>query len=516
MASSNPIFSPNYGEKPWVDQINETLKTQIAVTIDTPPVSIFEVPKYLKAEKLEAYVPLRVGLGPNHHFRPDLYHKMERKKLTAVKRVLKSHQILDYEKEIVQKVKKIVPLIRDCYELYYDADDITLAWLFTIDGMFLIDQLNAYSNGGFSIEANDLIMLENQIPLIVLKEIQKALLGQNVHAQEDSLESKFRYFCKSNSSLVLSEESIDFSRVKHLLDYMYNSIVNNETLIPRKFYVTNPEHDPCEKDAKLELLEAGIRFAGVIPGVEPFYQLIEYLSEKFFDILEKRRIAEEIQVPSVSELHKVAGVEFRLSPKNEGIRNVNFVQGKVRYCYLPLMTLNSDSEVVLRNLVAYEKLIANNSFMGGYDLVLTEYVDFICGIIDNVKDVKLLREQKIIQGDLSDEEIVNLFNGIEKSRLEMSGESELRKTVAQLNMVYESTPRIWVQRRIEKQFVSSAKFITFFIIISSTLILIWEVYLMVNGFNTLHMMLARFLRERLSRLHRFFFGPREPDTIIEH
>ncbi|MFS7982008.1 hypothetical protein Hanom_Chr10g00957691 [Helianthus anomalus] len=85
MASLNQFLNPNYGEKPWVEQISKTLKTQIAVTIDTPPVSVFEIPKKLKVEKLEAYIPQQIGLGPNHHFQPELYHRMEQKKFTTVK-----------------------------------------------------------------------------------------------------------------------------------------------------------------------------------------------------------------------------------------------------------------------------------------------------------------------------------------------------------------------------------------------------------------------------------------------
>ncbi|MFS7982031.1 hypothetical protein Hanom_Chr10g00957971 [Helianthus anomalus] len=192
---------------------------------------------------------------------------MEQNKLTALKRVLKPHQIHDCD-HIVEKVKKIVPLIRDCYDLYNDADDNMLAWLFTIDGMFLIDRLHAYSNHGNVTEANDLIMLENQIPLIVLKEIQKALLGKEAHAQEDFLESKFRYFCNSSSSFVLSEENINFSRANHLLDYMYNSIVNNGKLIPRKVYFTNPGNELFEENPTQELLEAVTRFVGLIPRVQ--------------------------------------------------------------------------------------------------------------------------------------------------------------------------------------------------------------------------------------------------------
>ncbi|KAK1417211.1 hypothetical protein QVD17_26335 [Tagetes erecta] len=516
MASLNPSFSPNYGVKPWVDQINTTLKTQIAITIDPPPVSIFEVPLSLKAENDEAYVPQRVGLGPYHHFHPELYHKMEQKKLSTIKKALKPHQIHDFEKEIVQKVKNIVPLIRNCYASYHDADDDTLAWLLAIDGMLLIDQLDAYSNPAFTsfhIEATDLIMLENQIPLIVLNEIHKALLGKNAHDQQHYLETKFRSFCKSHSSFVLMNENADFSGVNHMLDYMYNSVVNNEKSIPKKVDFINYESDEYEAEVKQDLLEAVIRFAGVIPGAEPFYQIIEFLMRKVFEIVEENTQAEEINVPTVSELCKIASVDFRLSPNNEGIRNISFVQGKARYCYLPVITLNADSEVVLRNLVAYEKLMAKNSLTGGYGLELTEYVDFMCGIIDSVKDVKLLREQKIIQGDLSDEEVVKIFNGIGKSRVTMSVESELKKTVGQLNMVYESMPRVWVPRMIQKRFMASARFLTIVICVSGLLIFIREVYMTVYGLDSFHRKLAHFLRTKLRSLLLFLAGPKGPNEI---
>ncbi|KAI3739728.1 hypothetical protein L2E82_30139 [Cichorium intybus] len=77
-----------------------------------------------------------------------------------------------------------------------------------------------------------------------------------------------------------------------------------------------------------------------------------------------------------------------------------------------------------------------------------------------LQDVRLLREEKIIVGDLSDEEIVKLFNGMGRSQGKMSVESELRKTVYKLNKVYESMPRVWVQRTAEKEFRLLAKIIT--------------------------------------------------------
>nr|XP_043626235.1 putative UPF0481 protein At3g02645 [Erigeron canadensis] len=520
MAFCNPFLSPNSGgNKPWVDQISKNLQTQLAVTIDTPPVSVFLIQKTWKEEHLEEYVPQRIGLGPNHHFQPELYQMMEQNKLTAVRRLLKPYQIHDCQQQIVAKVKEIVPILRTCYETYLDADDDTLAWLFAIDGMFLLDQLDSYINHGFVIEAKDLVMLENQIPLIVLKEIKKVLLStidQTALSQlEDYLESKFRFFCKSRSPFLLSEENIDFSKVNHLLDYMYNSIVNNETSIPIKVDFTPTDtsdptvEEPTVKDAKLELLDAVIKIAVLIPAAQ---SIIDFIKKIMFPEMNgQKTIVEEIKVPSVSELNKTAKIKFRLLPGNEGIRNINFVEGKERICYLPLITLNIDSEVTVRNLVAYEKSMANNSHESTYGLELTEYVDFMCGIVDTAKDVKLLREGKIIQSDLSDEQIVKLFNGIRKSQGKMNIETELRKTLVQLNKVYESTPTVWIQRLFEKQFRVWAKTITFLVGILSTLIVIREVYLKVNLFIPLrHMMLVQFFEEKWSRLLIFFIKPKGP------
>nr|GEW82707.1 putative UPF0481 protein At3g02645 [Tanacetum cinerariifolium] len=338
--------------------------------------------------------------------------------------------------------------------VYSDYD--TLAWLFTIDGIFLIDQLNTYSNSGLAIEANDLIMLENQIPLIVLKEIRKALLGENAQAQDDYLEFKFRVLCESLSPFSLSNVITNFSQVNHLLDYMYHSIVNNETSILKKVESTKPISDPVEKDVKIELVETIMKVAILIPGAQPVLRIAEFIQQH---LAESDKRVDEIKVPTVSQLWNISRVRFRLSPTNEGIRNIKFVNGKERVCYLPLITLNINSEVVLRNLVAYEKLMAGNIFESGYGLELTEYVDLLCGIIDNVKDVKLLREGKVIAGDLGDGAIVKMFNGLQRSRENVSVETESNKTLAQLNKVYESTPRVWCQKLVEKQLQAWSKII---------------------------------------------------------
>ncbi|KAM0017972.1 hypothetical protein Hdeb2414_s0027g00693991 [Helianthus debilis subsp. tardiflorus] len=447
MASVNSFVAPTTGDQPWVDQMRKTLKTQLAVPIDTPPLSIFSVPQILKDEKPEAYEPQKFGLGPKHHFRTELYSKMQQNKLTAVKRVIKPYQIPDLEDQVAERIKSIIPVVSPCYDSFPETDEDAFAWLFAIDGLFLLDQLGVY--------------------------MDKDAGGQDA---KDFWESKFRYFAEKNSPFLLSKKNIDFDRVNHLLCYMYHSIVDNEVLGDVAFL--KPGSIPEEKPATEELLEAVIQAAGLIPGAKPFLGILESLEKILYETDKETSAIQEIQVPSVSELIDTAGVKFVLSTNEEGIRNITFADGT---CNLPVITLNYDTEVILRNLMAYEKLMAKNSLMGGFGLELTEYVDFMCGIIDDAKDVKVLREQKIIQGDLRDEQIVKLFNGIGRSLGNMSGQSNLRKTVAELNKVYDNVPSVRIQREAEKQARAAAKAITFLVSISGTLVLAREALVQASG-----------------------------------
>ncbi|XP_028077494.1 putative UPF0481 protein At3g02645 [Camellia sinensis] len=116
-------------------------------------------------------------------------------------------------------------------------------------------------------------------------------------------------------------------------------------------------------------------------------------------------IVEEIMIPSVSTLCNV-GVEFCLS--NGDISSIKFDKKKKKF-YLPHLKLNVNSEVITRNLVAFEASISNF-------LVLGRYTELMNGIIDTAEDAKLLKKKGIIEYSLkTDAEVAQLFNGITRS-----------------------------------------------------------------------------------------------------
>ena len=201
--------------------------------------------------------------------RPDL-DEMNRRKLEAVKIFLKPEQYRNFKSLIVDKVKELEPSVRACYSKYLDIDGDTLAWIMSIDGVYLLHRLSTYRYKG-SVDsedrkfAQDIAMLENQMPVIVLEEILKAIqapvegevqgaddddeAGDGEDEEEDDVEEEdeseneeenkekklnrlFLSFCKAHTPLGLTDKAgiLGDTSNPHLLSYMYNLIVKNWSL----------------------------------------------------------------------------------------------------------------------------------------------------------------------------------------------------------------------------------------------------------------------------------------------
>ncbi|GJT57490.1 putative UPF0481 protein [Tanacetum coccineum] len=215
-------------------------------------------------------------------------------------------------------------------------------------------------------------------------------------------------------------------------------------------------------DVHLEDVENVVQIAGgLFPGANTILQPIKLILKlpcvKISNLVKKmlgeNDIMMEINIPSVSKLSKIGKIEF--SSTLGGIRDIKFDEGNLMF-FLPVLELTSDSEVILRNLVAYEELMFKKETFTNIDF--TEYVDLICGIVDGVKDVKIFREKNVIEGDLGDEEIVKLLNEITKSSVKNDGKtSELQKTISKVNNYYGNIPRIKAFNLIKKLFLATWK-----------------------------------------------------------
>lgn len=444
--------------------MNETLNQQKDTIIDIE-VCIFQYPKTQTA--INPYFPRQIGLGPYHHLRPDFY-KMQNHKLAAAERVLRASPIVNSKELLIQKVKESELVIRGFYDQYIDLDGDTLAFIFAIDGLFLFDHLNnlySYKNpkSGLIGEserklARDIMIFENQIPLfLLLKLIGKFLLQYSgndeielVSESEmvDKIETSVFNFLQAHSPLELNHQAQFRHNTNnvHLLDHLYHLIVNNREM--RRINTS----DLIDDGKKIE--SSGAERVTTDDDVTPF-QLILHLpwkdilaSLKKSDKSESSPSVEEIAVPSATQLSSIGKINF--SKTKGGIRDIKFEEEKLTM-HLPVIKLNIDSEVILRNLMAYE---ASRGISKSVELA--EYVDLMCGIVDTVGDVKLLREKGIIddEGDpLSDEEIAKLFNGISKS----SSGGKLKEMIQKINEDVESTATVKSFRSLQKYAYTSLK-----------------------------------------------------------
>jgi len=200
---------PAFDEVQWVVRIRQSLEEGAAGgdgdgdDDDTSiPVSVFNVPKALRVHKPEAYTPQLIALGPYHHWRPELY-EMERYKLAAARRAQRRLCAGLKLEGLVQQFVRLERRVRAHYHRYLDFSGETLAWTMVVDGAFLLEFLQIYDaaaaadddegGGGRALRRlpsrmahlvdfagrksahnlilRDMLMLENQVPLFLLRRI---------------------------------------------------------------------------------------------------------------------------------------------------------------------------------------------------------------------------------------------------------------------------------------------------------------------------------------------------------
>ncbi|KAL2325236.1 hypothetical protein Fmac_024294 [Flemingia macrophylla] len=154
-----------------------------------------------------------------------------------------------------------------------------------------------------------------------------------------------------------------------------------------------------------------------------------------------------VTIPSVTELNG-AGIHFE--PVKGGISKLKYNEETCQF-FLPVIKLDGTSEVIIRNLVAYEAL-TRTTF-----LIFGRYVEIMRAIIDTPQDVKLLVNSKIIETELSDQVVADLFNGMSRS-IRPTNTPDLEKEIKKVNEKFDESR--WLQRVMIKYVYPSWKLIT--------------------------------------------------------
>ncbi|KAF8014141.1 hypothetical protein BT93_H0088 [Corymbia citriodora subsp. variegata] len=507
--------------KEWFDRVKTCFKEELDNEHVAPSVCVFQVPKSLSSAKPEAYTPQLIGLGPYHHLQPQL-REMERVKLNVVKKLHNEHKCESFHK-LVEKLSKLHLYVRTCYHKFLDIDDKMLSWIMTIDALFLFHLLCLPAIGektpepssplwGLAVLAGkklakdailrDVMMLENQIPIFFLQQMVTIGCAPLEEAERKKIVENFPrmlvVFCKTLSPLEETFNDPDHKALNraHLLDLLYSMVVRKDdefkidiptgtidveedTEFPHDLVSTSnnigltaPLMPSVPKSGLLLKTFPGrnLSFKDIIkPHAVLLQGIIKMLSEKIglsaYDPFGHGEppASEKGLIPTASALAK-AGVRFGKTNYIEG----TLFDKKTRTFRLPTIKLSVNSEVVIRNLVAYEAMAISGP------LVLACFMEMMDGLLDTPQDVKLLKKHGIITGHLKDDEVARLFNGMSRS-MEVNGHCELNKTIRKVNEFYNARPTIKTLKMIERYVYGAWK-----VLVTATTVL----FLLLMGLQT--------------------------------
>ncbi|GJW96911.1 UPF0481 protein-like protein [Tanacetum coccineum] len=342
--------------------------------------SIYRVPSCVTDLNKRAYKPQSVSFGPYHYGEPNL-ESMEENKHRALLHFLKR-----YKKPFECYVNAVMKVVEDLKNAYssldqkWHQDTSSFVKMMILDGCFMLEILRVattqdedgdnvddyasndpvFSNHGklyiMPYLKRDMLMLENQLPMLLLNTLVAATKDESDPNQHDvePVNKMMQKFCSPNSRIT------KMGRCLHPLDVYRKGLLWE-----------NPHHKK--------------------PIITKSYHRL---------VIEE---GDEI-VRSATELYE-AGIRFKKS-RSRSLKGIAFQGGVLK---LPPVMVDDATESLFLNLIAFERLHV------GAGNEVTSYIFFMDNIIDNAKDVSLLHSQGIIQNAIgSDKAVAKLFNSLSK------------------------------------------------------------------------------------------------------
>ncbi|KAF3786156.1 UPF0481 protein [Nymphaea thermarum] len=358
--------------------------------------------------------PHLASLGPYHHGEEHL-QPMEHHKKRALYRILRRsgvslHSFLDSLKGIEQE-------LRDSYDnLDPKLPTDSFLRMMLLDGCFIIELLCSvkedssdkyepiFSTKGKLIEtvfSRDMLLLENQIPLLVLRKLVE--VGKLCDVNSDDLNQMISQIDRSNFpfhanmyiqliSQIYGLNQMD-GHSSHILDIYRKCLIMDNTMEEQTTsYVEGFIKSVCLRyEPWLHVIGKGIK------------RMLLAIPILVFRILGKQ-ISKPGNMRSAMRFHE-AGVVFKKAKPCSGLKIAFDEEHGV--LTLPFIDIDDNTAAIYMNLMAFERM--HPQLTGNY--VVTSYASFMDDLIDTVEDVSLLCSRGIAKNHLgSDEDAANVFN----------------------------------------------------------------------------------------------------------
>ncbi|RXH72451.1 hypothetical protein DVH24_012135 [Malus domestica] len=324
------------------------------------PCCIYRVPKTLRRVNEKAYTPQAVSIGPLHHGKKGL-KEMEGHKKRYLQYFLERTGVSkeDYKTKIRGKEAEL----RSCYAQTIELSSDEFVRIILVDAAFIIefllrflDQIEKDSNDRIfhkpwliNYVVPDMLLLENQLPFFILEDL---FATAEVPASVPSVLDLFYEFCKESTNFYTGKGNWERPRfkVEHFVDLV------------RTLHLPTPEEN-----------------------------------------FKNRGSVETLAVPSMTKLRQ-AGVRFK-ARSSKNLFDICFKDGILE---IPNLMIEDDSEIVLRNLIAFEQCHCDCNYFSDYSLLMDSFVN-------TPNDVELLVKNGIVEHLLGDHsEVSTLINSLGK------------------------------------------------------------------------------------------------------
>ncbi|KAH7858202.1 hypothetical protein Vadar_021239 [Vaccinium darrowii] len=138
--------------------------------------------------------------------------------------------------------------------------------------------------------------------------------------------------------------------------------------------------------------------------VKHYLDLVHHItSSSFAKFVSKRNIPDMEKrwdyIRCATELHE-AGIRFKKA-KHTPLFDIKFINGAIE---IPQFAVEEKTDTIFRNLIAHEEHLRHAG-----PKCITDYLTFLCCLINSAKDVSLLRRCGILNNMLGDDEAVSAF-----------------------------------------------------------------------------------------------------------
>ncbi|CAN1143047.1 Putative UPF0481 protein At3g02645 [Linum perenne] len=345
----------------------------------------------------------------------------------------------------------------------------------------------------------DVVMLENQIPMIVLRKILEVEFGFK-EIGDDKLKEMLVGFCREVSPFTIMDDfvGIEVSCSAHLLDYLYATIVPHQvnTLVA-KDETTGDEITEAEIPSSTEFNESESSSNRGLVTLTSINKLTTKLNKDIFKrLVQSKPVKLMLRLPLTILSTVLPGfailrhpVEHFLfsSPRPEQ-SNSNKFNGLDRPPLLEEITIPSVTELVSSGIriIPTTSSITDITFDGA--LVFTRYTELMNGIVDTREDVEVLRERGVVLNHLkSDEEAANLWNGMSKS-IRLTKVGFLDEVIREVNVYYNGRWKVKIERFMRRYVFASWQSLMLFAAVLILMLMAFQVlYSIYNWYRLLSM-----------------------------